>query len=136
MVGTGTHTVTVTATDSNADSITDVFVLEVIKLNDNSLASNATLSGTSLADAITGNSFSASTLTNVDLDGGDGNDTISSNTLTASQTVETITFDGGDGNDTISSNTLTGGGSVSRITFDGGDGNDTISNNNTLNTTN
>ena len=133
-LGAGTHTVTVTATDSdaqNAEAIIDLFVLEVIKLNDNSLASTVTLTGTTYADAITGNSFTETSgnLTNVDLDGGAGDDTISSNTLTANSYVYSITFDGGDGNDTISNNTLTPSNHLYSITFDGGAGNDTISGN-------
>ncbi len=135
-LGVGTHTVTVTATDSdaqNADTITDEFVLKVIKLNDNSQGSNAALSGTNYADAITGNSFAktSGSLNNVDLDGGNGNDTISNNTFTAiaNGSVYGITFDGGDGDDTSSNNTITASRSVYFITFDGGDGDDTSSNN-------
>ena len=133
-LGAGTHTVIVTATDIDADASTDVFVLQVLNyvstLNDNSLASTVALTGTSLDDAITGNSFAMTNnyLTNVDFDGGDGNDTIISNTLTAGG-LHSITFDGGAGNDTIISNTLTASDDVETITFDGGEGDDTISDN-------
>ncbi len=69
----------------------------------------------------------------ITFDGGDGNDTISNNTLTAEIVVYSITFDGGDGVDTISNNTVTGGSGtydqVHSIRFDGGDGDDTISSN-------
>ena len=153
-LGVGTHSVTVTATDSDADSITDEFMLEVVKLNGNSSGS-ASLLGTTYVDAINGNTFtrndnfypvnfdggadndtiSNNTLTaglsiySVTLDGGVGNDTISNNTLTAGHAFFTITFAGDDGNDTISSNTLTASDLIRDITFDGGAGNDTISNN-------
>ncbi len=98
-LGVGIHTVTVTATDSDADSISDVFVLEVHNhnstLSDNSLGSNATLTGTTLA---------ASRVQVVVADGGADNDTISNNTLTSESFLLDITFDGGDGDDTISDN--------------------------------
>nr|MCH9734080.1 calcium-binding protein [Actinomycetes bacterium] len=136
-LGAGTHTFTVIATDSDTDSISDEFVLEVLnyssQLNNRTLSANATLTGTTLDDAIIGNTFSATELDNVYLDGGDGNDTISVNILTASFHMWHVTFDGGAGDDTINSNTLiTSDNDFSIITFDGGAGDDTISGN-TLN---
>ena len=151
-LGVGTHSITVTATDSdaqNADSITEVFVLEVRNydslLNDRSLGSIVTLAGTTLADAITGNSFAEASgfLSSIDLQGGAGNDAISNNALTASDkdvdsggNISNITFNGGIGDDTISNNSLIAsidggspGGNLSNIAFSGGMGDDTISNN-------
>ncbi len=137
-LGAGAHTVTVTATDrypENADSITDVFVLEVVKLNDNSLGSYASLLGTTYVDAIIDNSFAEASgqLSNINLDGGkgDSNDTISSNSFhTTGNNITLVHFGGRDGNDTISSNSfLATNNTISLVHFDGGAGDDTISNN-------
>ncbi len=137
----GNHLITIAATDSSeALTFTLTYGLEAIM--DQSGVSNTTYTGTTLADAITGNAFveTNGSLTNIDLDGGAGNDTISNNSLSAyldiSQTVfyvgnrdlSQIKFDGGDGDDTISNNSFTASNLYS-ITFAGGDGDDTISKN-------
>ena len=129
-LGAGTHTITVTATDSYANSITDEFVLEVVILHDNTLRRSSDLLGTTYADEITGNlALTRNQISSITFDGGAGNDTISNNPLTVtSGTVYSVTFDGGAGLDTISDNTFTGE-YINTITFAGGDGNDTISNN-------
>ena len=127
----GNHPITIAATDGNeALTLTLNYALEAIK-DQSGDGSYSSYTGTTLADAITENSFvgTSSSLHRVYLDGGAGDDAISSNTFTAGDDVYNITFDGGAGDDAISSNTLTASDYVYNFTFDGGEGSDTISNN-------
>ena len=148
-VSEGAQAITLTATEGDVTlSHTLTYALDTIK--DQSGDTSTIYTGTTLADAITGNAFAEDIddISNVNLDGGAGNDTISDNTLTASgdntftslgnnflgitpaNWLSSITFDGGDGNDTINDNNLTSDHAyVQSITFDGGAGNDTISGN-------
>ncbi len=128
----GEHTIMITATDSS-DMFTHTLTYALDTIQSQTFfdgGSNSSYIGTTYADAITSNSFSAFNLSDVDLDGRAGNDNISSNTLTAtSQNVNFITFDGGTGDDTIRGNTFIASGNIFSVTFAGGDGNDTISDN-------
>ena len=128
----GEQPITVTATDgSDAHTLTLSYTLDAIKdqttVSDED--SNTTYTGTTLADAITGNTFVGTngTLTDVNLYGGDGDDTISSNTLTASNLVWNIIFNGGAGDDVFRDNIASqANGELASLIIFGGDGEDTV----------
>ncbi len=133
----GEHIFTITASDasdgSDAFTYTLTYTLDTMK-GQSEDGSSTTYIGTTLADAISNNSFAKTdgSIREIYFNGGAGVDTISNNTISASNDLWSITFDGGDGNDAISGNTLSANDDVNSITFDGGYGNDIISGN-TLN---
>ncbi len=89
------------------------------------------LRGADGEDSITSNTFNTSTTSetsNITIDGGIGDDTISGNTFTATNGAKSVLhLFGGAGNDTFANNTATSAGSVvSAITVDGGTGSDVL----------
>ena len=136
-IGDGSYLITITATDGDGAPFTHTLTYDLDTIKDQSAGSNTSYSGTTLADIITGNSFSVASgnLAEVNLYGSAGNDTISNNTFTGdTQIVRNITIDGGAGDDTISDNRLATTGTNSAydvydVTFMGDAGDDVFSHN-------
>ena len=143
----GTHTITISAADSNSETASSTFMytLQVTPSNGDdtvngfSFLGAITLDMLAGVDRLTNNTFLgvSDEILNHTLATGAGNDVLASNTFSAAKSVATITLDGGDDNDTFTDNHFESTGLavtdvVNNITLMGGMGDDTFTNNSAI----